>query len=191
MVNDMAPPPTFLGRYAGFVTRLVAFVIDRFVIGLVMLLIAVSVEFVMNAFQINQFLFFEKIPAQVRVVVGFGIYLLLSVSYDIGFWLMAGQTLGKRVMGLRIVRTDGERLRLGNALRRVLGYVISGILFLGFLWILFDNRRQGFHDKLAGTLVVYSWPEDELKGTFVRDHVERIRYKHQQSGIPGGESQQE
>jgi hypothetical protein len=57
--------------------------------------------------------------------------------------------------------------------------VISGILFLGYLWILFDNRRQGFHDKLAGTYVVYSWPEEELRGTFVVDRVQRFRHKRQ------------
>ena len=80
---------------------------------------------------------------------------------------------------MRIVRTDGKRLNFGNALRRAIGYVLSGILFLGYLWILFDNRRRGFHDKLAGTMVVYSWPEDELQGTFVRDQVQHIRYKRQ------------
>ena len=109
------------------------------------------------------------------------IYLLLTITYDIGFWMLAGQTPGKRVMCLRIVRSDGDRVRAGNAVRREVGYVISGILFLGYLWILFDSRRQGFHDKLAGTIVVYSWPEAELKGTFVRDQVQHIRYKRQLS----------
>jgi uncharacterized RDD family membrane protein YckC len=42
------------------------------------------------------------------------------------------------------------------------------------LWILFDNRRQGWHDKLAGTIVVYSWPESELRGTLVREQVHRL-----------------
>jgi uncharacterized RDD family membrane protein YckC len=74
---------------------------------------------------------------------------------------------------------DGERLRLWNVLRRHVGYVISGILFLGFLWILFDNRRQGWHDKLAGTIVVYSWPEEELQGTMVRDRLQQIAEKRQ------------
>lgn len=188
IMNEMAPLPTYLGRYAGFVTRVVAFVIDRILIGIIMVLIAGSVDFVVNAFQINQVLFFAKIPPQVSVIGGIAIYYLLSVSYDIGFWLLVGQTLGKRVMGLRIVRTNGERVKLGSALRRELGYVISGILFVGFLWILFDNRRQGFHDKLAGTFVVYSWPEDELKGTLVRDRVEHIRYQRQQSSVQDGES---
>jgi uncharacterized RDD family membrane protein YckC len=92
--------------------------------------------------------------------------------------MLAGQTPGKYLMGLRIVRTDTDRIRLGNAVLREIGYVLSGILFLGYLWILFDNRRQGFHDKLAGTLVVYSWPEGELKGTFARDRIQRLRHKH-------------
>jgi uncharacterized RDD family membrane protein YckC len=43
------------------------------------------------------------------------------------------------------------------ALRRFIGYFISGILFLGFLWVLLDSRRQGWHDKIAGTFVIYSW----------------------------------
>jgi uncharacterized RDD family membrane protein YckC len=32
------------------------------------------------------------------------------------------------------------------------------LFFLGFLWILIDNRRQGWHDKMAGTCVIYNWP---------------------------------
>jgi len=78
------------------------------------------------------------------------------------------------LMGLRLVRTDGQRLHIGNAIRRELGYVVSAILFLGYLWVLFDNRRQGFHDKLAGTIVVYSWPEGLMRGTLVRDRVQRF-----------------
>jgi uncharacterized RDD family membrane protein YckC len=57
--------------------------------------------------------------------------------------MLAGQTPGKRLMGVRVVRADGERLRFGNALRRELAHVISGILFLSYLWILFNNRRRG------------------------------------------------
>lgn len=43
-------------------------------------------------------------------------------------------------------------------MRRVLGYYISFLaLFLGFLWVLVDDRRQGWHDKIADTIVVYDW----------------------------------
>jgi uncharacterized RDD family membrane protein YckC len=179
MINNLAPQSTFLGRYAGFVTRMVAFIIDRVILSIIVFVIVWFTEWILNAFQINVLLFSEGSSWQLPVAVTVGLYALLSLLYDIGFWMLAGQTPGKRVVGVRVVRTDGKRLKFGNALRRAIGYVISGILFLGYLWILFDNRRQGFHDKLAGTMVVYSWPEDELQGTFVRDKVEHIRYRHQ------------
>ncbi len=75
---------------------------------------------------------------------------------------------------MRVLRKDGTRVRLGNALRRQIGYWISGIFYLGFLWILFDNKRQGFHDKIAGTIVTYSWPEGRLRGTFVIERMQRF-----------------
>lgn len=172
-------PPTHLGQYAGFVTRLVSFVIDRAVVGVISFVTFQSIEYILDAFQINQLLGFWEGTLTERTILVFAIYFGLTVCYDIGFWLLAGQTPGKRVMGLRILRSDGRRLRFGNALRREIGYILSGILFLGYLWILFDSRRQGFHDKLAGTIVVYSWPEGELKGTFIRDRVQRLRHQRQ------------
>jgi uncharacterized RDD family membrane protein YckC len=179
MLDEQAVIPTHLGQYAGFVTRLVSFVIDRALVGAAAFVALQSFDYILDAFQINQLLGFWEGTPQERSILVFLIYSSLTVCYDIGFWLLAGQTPGKRMMGLRILRSDGTRLHFGNALRREIGYVISGILFLGYLWILFDNRRQGFHDKLASTIVVYSWPERELKGTFVRDQVQRLRHQRQ------------
>lgn len=172
---------TYLGQYAGFVTRLVSFVIDRAVVGVIAFLAFLSIDYVLGAFQINQLLGFWEASWQGRSILVAGCYAMLTVCYNIGFWLLAGQTPGKRVMGVRILRSDGTRLRFGNALRRQIGYVVSSVLFLGYLWILLDNRRQGFHDKLAGTIVVYSWPEGELKGTYIRNQVQRIRHRRQAS----------
>jgi uncharacterized RDD family membrane protein YckC len=179
MMDEQVPHLVFLGRYAGFVTRLVAFVIDRAVISIIVLLIVASVKYVLDAFAINQLFGFQDILPSVAAAFAVGAYVVVLFFYNIGFWMLAGQTPGKRLLGARIVRTDGGRVRFGNAVRRQIGYVISGMLFLGFLWILFDNRRQGFHDKLAGTYVVYSWPEEELRGTFVVDRVQRFRHKRQ------------
>jgi uncharacterized RDD family membrane protein YckC len=133
-----------------------------------------AVEFALNVFRINQLVGFDDLSWQVATASGMGLYLVISVAYDLSFWMLAGQTPGKRLMGVRVVRSDGQRLHLGNAIRRELAYVLSGLLFLGYLWILFDNRRQGWHDKLAGTIVVYSWPEEGLRGTLVRDQVQRL-----------------
>jgi len=185
MIDEQAQGPTHLGQYAGFVTRLVSFVIDRALVGVVAFVMFQSIDYILGAFEINRLLGFWEGTLEERSILVFLIYSSLTVCYDIGFWLLAGQTPGKRVMGLRILRTNGSRLHFGNALRREIGYVLSGILFLGYLWILFDNRRQGFHDKLAGTIVVYSWPEGELKGTFMRDRVQRIRHQRQSTRSGG------
>ena len=173
------PPPVILGRYAGFFSRGAAFLLDRaFAFGIAFVIMVV-IDYLLRFFRIDQWL--ERLSEGamlnallVLLLSTLGIYLLVSISYDVGFWLLSGQTPGKRVLGVRVMRTDGTRLRLGNALLRQVGYWISAIFYLGFFWILFDNKRQGFHDKLAGTIVTYSWPEGRLRGTFVIKQVQRF-----------------
>ncbi|MDW8399424.1 MAG: RDD family protein [Acetobacteraceae bacterium] len=72
------------------------------------------------------------------------------------FWAENGATPGKRAMGVMIVdAATGGRPPVGRLVLRYVGYLLSGLpLLLGFLWVLWDPRRQGWHDKLAGTLVV-------------------------------------
>jgi uncharacterized RDD family membrane protein YckC len=93
-----------------------------------------------------------------RFVVATG--LLISVLYYIGAWAKGGgQTLGNFTFLMRIVSTDGSPIGWGRAVLRYLGYYVSGIpLSLGFLWVAFDKRRQGWHDKIARTYVI---PSDE------------------------------
>ena len=80
---------------------------------------------------------------------------LVSASYFVVFWAATGQTLGKMALGIKVVSTDGSPVSWGKALLRYVGYIISGIpLFLGFIWVAFDAKRQGWHDKIASTYVV-------------------------------------
>jgi uncharacterized RDD family membrane protein YckC len=159
MASDLYPQVTRLGQYAGFATRLIATIIDRLIVSGAISIIAAVTNIVLEALGLDQLLRLQGQGSLIMPVFVAVLALLLPIAYDIGFWLLAGQTPGKRVMGLRIVRTDGERVRFGNCVRRVIGYWISAILFLGYLWVLVDNRRQGFHDKIAGTFVVYTWPD--------------------------------
>jgi uncharacterized RDD family membrane protein YckC len=72
------------------------------------------------------------------------------------FWITRQATPGKMLLGMRIVdaRTGGP-LSAGQAIGRYLGYYLCIFsLFLGFIWVAFDARKQGWHDKLAGTVVV-------------------------------------
>jgi len=81
----------------------------------------------------------------------------LWLVLNAAMWTIAGRTPGQALFGLRVVRTDGTPVRLGRACVRSLCYLLSGIMLVGFLWVLVDRRRQAWHDKLAGTLVVYDW----------------------------------
>jgi len=71
-------------------------------------------------------------------------------------WTLGGQTLGMKPFHLYVVRdADGGPVTIGRALLRLLGYWISAAVFyLGFIWILIDDRRRGWHDLIAGTCVI-------------------------------------
>jgi uncharacterized RDD family membrane protein YckC len=67
-------------------------------------------------------------------------------------------TPGKAMFGVRVVTTKGKRVSVARSTLRYIGYFLSAIpLFMGFIWILVDDERQGWHDKLANTYVIYTW----------------------------------
>ena len=80
-----------------------------------------------------------------------------SLAYIAGTWLAFGRSPGMALFGIRIAREeDGGRPGVGRVIVRYGGYLLSAIPFLfGFAWALFDRRNQTWHDKLAGTVVVY------------------------------------
>jgi uncharacterized RDD family membrane protein YckC len=93
-------------------------------------------------------------PIEVTVIGG----LLMSGAYFVFFWTVAGLTPGKALMGLRVVTRDGRHVSLGRALVRLFGYSLSFLIYgLGYWWIAIDNWREGWHDKIAGTAVIYAW----------------------------------
>jgi uncharacterized RDD family membrane protein YckC len=63
--------------------------------------------------------------------------------------------VGGIVLGLKVVRVDGQPVTFAVALVRALAAGFSVIvLFLGFLWIAWDREKQGWHDRIAGTVVL-------------------------------------
>ena len=76
----------------------------------------------------------------------------------IAFWLYRQATPGKMVLSLRVVDAKtGNTLSVLQSIGRYLGYYVSIIpLFIGLIWVAFDSRKQGWHDKLAGTVVIRS-----------------------------------
>jgi uncharacterized RDD family membrane protein YckC len=87
-----------------------------------------------------------------------GLTLLLVVMNFVVLAGKGGQTAGMRILGIYIIRVDGTPFTLKEAaLRHLIGYPLSmAACFLGFLWMLWDPQQQGWHDKLARTIVVMS-----------------------------------
>ncbi|MEI2784675.1 MAG: RDD family protein [Candidatus Nanopelagicales bacterium] len=84
--------------------------------------------------------------------------ILTGPIYFIFLATAGGQTVGKYVMGVRVVRLDGKPMTYVGSALRWFGYLASLLpLGLGFFWVVIDDRRRGFHDKIAGTCVIYSW----------------------------------
>lgn len=79
------------------------------------------------------------------------------------FWLKKQATPGKMVVAARVVdATTGKTLTAGQAVGRYLGYIVAAIPFgLGLLWVIFDRKKQGWHDKMAGTVVIRPRREGE------------------------------
>lgn len=72
------------------------------------------------------------------------------------FWLYKSATPGKMAIAAQVVDAQtGDSISVGQAMLRYLGYFIAILpLGLGIFWVAFDSRKQGWHDKIAGTVVV-------------------------------------
>lgn len=92
-----------------------------------------------------------------------------NVGFGLGWWamyfaflmpLLKGQTIGKRVAGVRVVRLDGEPITWWHAFERAGGYAAGFATgLMGFLQVYWDPNRQAIHDKIAGTVVILDGAE--------------------------------
>jgi uncharacterized RDD family membrane protein YckC len=84
--------------------------------------------------------------------------LLILGIVVVAFWRCYGATPGKSALALRIVDAQtGARPSTGRLVIRFLCYLLSALpLYLGFIWIAIDRRKQGWHDKIAGTVVIHN-----------------------------------
>jgi uncharacterized RDD family membrane protein YckC len=144
------------GEYAGFWIRFLALLIDGVILGVVVGVITVAFGGAAFVSAPN-----EPTAATTGVFAGlFGTMQLLiwaiDIVYFVGLTGTYGATLGKMMLGLRVVDTNGQKIGFGKAaLREIIGKWISAFIFgLGYLWVAFDEKKQGWHDKIAGTFVV-------------------------------------
>ena len=141
--------PSVALRPAGFWIRVLAYVIDSVIFGVLVGVASIALpgssancggatsQFVCN-------------PA------GSGLGGLVGAIYFIALWTLWGRTLGMRILGLRIVRTDGSPVGIGTAILRYVGLIVSFLVcFVGVIWVAFDTQKRGWHDRIANTLVVH------------------------------------
>lgn len=139
--------------YAGFWIRAAAYVIDAIIVNLVAL--AVEFVFVFVAVMVNPHVVADSQSATFNVADNL-VGLLFSFAYFAGLWTLNGATYGQRWLGMKVL--DAATLqppRPGQAALRWLGLLISFlVLCIGVIWVAFDPRKQGWMDKMAGTVVV-------------------------------------
>ncbi len=149
-------------EFAGHGARIVAYIIDAIIVS-----ILIGVLYVVAFVLFGRGLEWDPATGDVNpdsidggaigaFVLTLLVAILLAFLYFPFFWARGGQTPGMRPFGLRVVRDrDGSRIGWGTALLRLLGmYVASAVFYLGFIWVFIDKRRRGWHDLIAGTVVI-------------------------------------
>ncbi len=140
------------GRYAGVISRFLAFLIDSTVVGalfgLIAALLATALRVVTDV---------DWQPEDHGLALGIA-YAAWQFAYFAGLTAAAGRTVGKAVLGLFVVTSTGQPLGPRNAVLRTLAFPLSFLLFgIGFLLGLVRRDHRQLHDLLGGTAVVYDW----------------------------------
>lgn len=142
--------------YASGFRRLAAWFIDKLVVGFVLGLLFARPWQWQGYYDMDWYWHYENLRFEflsykfVKLVTAMLYFALMeSSTYQ--------ATLGKIVLGIKVTDVHGNRLNFSRALLRNLSKIISGIiLFIGYLMILFDSKKQGLHDKIADAYVVRS-----------------------------------
>lgn len=185
-------------RYAGFWRRLVAYTVDNIILNIVFIVLTVIVTtaFVLGSMSANSRAWVADLtdPARINLLLlpVTALYMVMSIAYFTYFHGIKGRTPGKMLMGLEVLSTNGTPIGFGIAFLRSVGYLVSSIFYLGFIWAAFDKRKQGWHDKIAGTVVIIRPDEGESAGLTIGPAAEKqsdtVSQVAQQSGQTSGEN---
>ena len=154
VTSGAAAPPVAgrQGNYAGGVTRLVAFAVDVGASWGIFTLAVAGIGFAINLVTGKQI---DLASRQILALVAIIIWEFVYFAYQ---WSLAGKTIGMALLGIRVVATDGGPITPRQAVIRTITLPLSFLLLgLGFIGILLNKDRHALHDRLAKTVVVYSW----------------------------------
>ncbi|MDZ4185539.1 MAG: RDD family protein [Desulfuromonadales bacterium] len=133
-------------EYAGFWIRVGASMIDS------LLIMVITFPLLISIYGWDYFGSEKMISGPADFLISW----ILPFVAVVWFWMQRQATPGKAALSLRVLDADsGNNLSIGQSIGRYLGYFVSTIpLGLGLLWVGFDRKKQGWHDKLANTVVV-------------------------------------
>jgi Predicted membrane protein/domain len=129
--TQVGPAPGL--EFGGFWLRVAAYIIDVTLLGIVGVILSSALG-----------------------AAGQAMGALIFIAYFIGLWGTTGQTIGMMLLGLHVVRNlDGGKITWSNAVLRFVGlFVAFACLYIGVIWVAFDSRKQGWHDRIGGTVVI-------------------------------------
>jgi len=165
-------------KFAGFWRRLGAYTVDCTIIFFIFIILAsiASLAFFSGAISGNSKNFIADLadPARfslIKILIWL-FFIFFDIAYFTYFHGTTGRTPGKMLLGLQVVSEDGTPISFGIAFLRAVGYLVSGALFnLGFIWVAFDKRKQSWHDKIAGTVVIIREPQNATAGISIPDNL--------------------
>ena len=140
--TQVGPAPGL--AFGGFWVRVLAYIIDVIPLGIV-----------------------ESILSLAFGTAGQAMGALIFIAYFIGLWGTRGQTVGMMLAGLHVVRdVDGGKITWGNAVLRFIGLLVAfACVYMGVIWVAFDSRKRGWHDKIGGTVVVWNVVDESANAT--------------------------
>jgi len=141
------------GHYAGPLSRLLAFAADIAIIFFAFTLTSSVVLFLGD-----QLLGWSMKSNLTDTYIGFGLLVLWAFSYMAGSLIIAGRTIGKGIVGLRVVSRSGAPLQAGPSVIRVLATPLALVTWIfSYIGLFFGRERRALTDVIAGTVVVYDW----------------------------------
>jgi uncharacterized RDD family membrane protein YckC len=140
---------------AGFFSRFFAWLLDGFVMSILVFIIMAVVGLFIGLISGTESGFLSFLAGTTAVLMLIVVFLFQFLYFGY-FWSKSGQTIGMKLLSVKVVRQDGEPLTfLRSALRGTFGYWVSGLIFgLGYLWALIDANNEAWHDKIFETWVV-------------------------------------
>ena len=143
-------------RPAGFWIRFVASFVDGLVLMAIMFLLITFKIFAPEGILSGEGSLEDKAEALARALGSVGLlFNLIPLLYSVGFVGWRGQTPGKMLLGLKIIRVDGDEVGYVRAFVRWIGMLISSFTFMiGFIIAAFTTHKRALHDYIAGTRVI-------------------------------------